>query len=165
MRHPRRFLKTATPLVGALALMMALASVVLAHPESEGAHPGGCIVTVEPGSVGVGQQFTVAGNFGNASIFLVAAGSTIAEGATPLATTPAGQSFSVTFVAETSDVGSWTVWGLIEGSECGDSDSLMVATLPNTAAQQPSWVVLIGALALLATLALGGVALRSRRLG
>ena len=43
----------------------------LAYPEAEGDHPGGCIVTAEPGSVPVGGDFTVEGNFGGASIFVL----------------------------------------------------------------------------------------------
>jgi len=39
--------------IGMTTTLMA-SRFVLAHPESEGAHPGGCIVTVEPGSVAVG---------------------------------------------------------------------------------------------------------------
>ena len=164
MHVPRTFLNASTALVAAGALTMALASVALAHPESEGAHPGGCVVTVEPGTVGVGQQFTVAGNFGGASIFLVqGTGASPAENATPNATTPAGQSFSVTFVAEASDVGDWTVWGLIEGSECGDSDSLTVTTLPNTAMLGPSsWALAAVIGATLAMLVAAGLARRAR---
>ena len=122
--------------------------VVLAHPESEGAHPGGCVVTVEPGSVAVGGQFTVAGNFGGASIYLVeGAGASPTEDAVADAMTPAGNSFSVTFTAEADDVGDWTVVGAIAGSGCGDSDALTVtAALPNTAMDQPSAVVLVGVL-------------------
>ena len=59
-------------LLAAVAATVLAAGSVLAHPESEGDHPSGCIVTVEPGSVAVGQQFTVSGNFGGASIFIVA---------------------------------------------------------------------------------------------
>jgi hypothetical protein len=47
------------------------------------------------------------------------------------------------------------VWGLIEGSECGDSDALTVTTLPNTAVPQWSGIVVLGWIALLLGLALG----------
>jgi hypothetical protein len=142
--------------VGVATTVLA-AGVALAHPASEGAHPSGCIVTVEPGSVAVGGQFTVAGNFGGASIYLVKSPNTApAENAVPNATTPAGSSFSVTFTAEASDVGNWTVFGSIPQSGCGDSDALIVtAGLPNVAMTAPSSVVLIGWFALLVSLCLG----------
>lgn len=156
MIHSRRLLRLGTAVAIGLATAVLAAGAVLAHPESEGAHPGGCVVTVEPGSVGVGGQFTVAGNFGGASIFLVkGANASPAENAQPNATTPAGSSFSVTFTAEASDVGDWTVWGLIEGSECGDSDALTVTTLPNTAVPQAPGIVVLGWIGLLLGLALG----------
>lgn len=140
-----------------MAATILVSGVVLAHPASEGAHPSGCIVTVEPGSVAVGGQFTVAGNFGGASIYLVkGANASPAENAVPNATTPAGSSFSVTFTAEAGDVGDWTVVGSIPNSGCGDSDALTVtAALPNVAMAQPSNIALIGCLALLIGLGLG----------
>jgi hypothetical protein len=160
MSHSHRFLRIGTAVVIGLAMTILAAGAVFAHPESEGAHPSGCVVTVEPGSVAVGGQFTVAGNFGGASIFIVpGAGAGPAEGATPNATTPAGTSFSVTFIAEAADVGELTVWGLLPESECGDSDRLTVtAALPNTAAPHPSEIVLLGWLALLS-----GIVLAVRR--
>ena len=140
-----------------MAATFLVSGVVLAHPASEGAHPSGCIVTVEPGSVAVGGQFTVGGNFGGASIFLVrGANASPAENAVPNATTPAGTSFSVTFTAEAADVGAWTVVATIPETECGDSDALTVtAALPNVAMEQPSSLALIGWLSLLLGLALG----------
>ena len=140
-----------------VAATILVSGVVLAHPASEGAHPSGCIVTVEPGSVAVGGQFTVAGNFGGASIFLVkGANASPAESAVPNATTPAGTTFSVTFTAEADDVGAWTVVATIPETECGDSDALTVtAALPNVAMEQPSNLALIGWLALLFGMALG----------
>ncbi|MGH2429112.1 MAG: hypothetical protein ACRDGV_09585 [Candidatus Limnocylindria bacterium] len=161
MIRSRPVLRLGTALAIAIATTIMAAGVVLAHPESEGDHPSGCIVTVEPGSVAVGGQFTVAGNFGGASIFLVeGADASPAEDAAPDATTPEGDSFSVTFISEADDVGEWTVVGLLPESECGDSDGLTVtAATPDTAMAQPSAVVVIGWLALIL-----GVALGSRRL-
>lgn len=120
-------------LIGAIATLAVTAGLALAHPESEGEH-GGCIVTAEPGTIGVGGQFTVEGNFGGASIWVLAgADATVPEGMAPSATTPAGSSFSVTFTA-TGDPGELTVFAAIEGSECGDTDHVTVtAILPNTA--------------------------------
>ena len=157
-------------LCAALAMGMAatilVTGAVLAHPATEGAHSSGCIVTVEPGSVAVGGQFTVAGNFGGASIYLVrGANASPAENAVPNVTTPAGAaSFSVTFTAEAGDVGDWTVVASIPASECGDSDALTVtAGLPNVAMEQPSNVVLVGWLALVVSGALGARRLVSSR--
>src|SRR5687768_3586622 len=100
--------RSSAVLIG-LTMSVLTVGAVLAHPESEGSHTSACIVTVEPGSVAVGGQFTVTGQgFGGASIFIVkGAGAGPAEGATPNATTPAGQAgFSVTFTAEAADVGT-----------------------------------------------------------
>jgi hypothetical protein len=165
MLRSRPVVRLGAALVIGLAITIIAAGAVLAHPAAEGDHPGGCIVTVEPGSVPVGGQFTVAGNFGGASIFLVkGAGASPAEGAQPDATTPAGGSFSVTFTAEAADVGDWTVWGLIEASECGDSDRLTVtaAGIPNVAMAQPSVLVSTGWLTLALGLVLGAARLARR---
>lgn len=159
MIYSRPALRRGSAVAIGLAMAIMATGAVLAHPESEGSHASGCIVTVEPGSVAVGAQFTVTGQgFSGASIFLVSgvdAGP--AEGATPDATTPEGTTpFSVTFTAEAADVGDWTVWGLLPESECGDSDSLTVtAAVPNTAVPAPSLAATIGWLVLGLALALG----------
>ena len=108
----------------------------------------------------------LAGNFGGASIFLVkGANASPAENAQPNATTPLGSSFSVTFTAEASDIGDWTVVGLLPGSECGDSAPLTVTAAPNTAISQPSAVVTTGFFVLVLGVALGiyGLARARRR--
>jgi hypothetical protein len=143
-----------TALVAAAAATPLLAGTALAHPESEGDHPGGCIVTVEPGTIAVGQEFTVEGNFGGASIFIVpGVDAAPAEDAVPDATTPVGDdSFSVTFTA--LGAATYTVWGMIFGSECGDSDTLVVTAVPDTATESPGTsgdLLALGGLALLAT--------------
>ncbi|MEO7296332.1 MAG: hypothetical protein ABIZ57_09315 [Candidatus Limnocylindria bacterium] len=163
MIRSRPPLRLARAIAIAMATTLVSAGMVLAHPESEGDHPAGCVVTVEPGSVAVGAQFTVAGNFGGASIYLVeGADAAPAEDAEPIATTPEGSSFSVTFTAEVGDVGDvgeWTVIASIPASECGDSDGLIVtsATIPDVAMAQPSsWsVVMLGWLTLLIGLVMG----------
>lgn len=148
-----------TALIAAAAATMLVAGATVAHPESEGEHPGGCVVTVQPATVAVGQQFTVTGSFGGAQIYIVAgADASPAEDASPAATTPDGGSFSVTFTAEAGDVGEHTIWGLIEASECGDSDDLTVtAALPDTAVPAVSGqlTALAGGLLLLVAAALG----------
>ena len=159
MIHSRPVLRRGVAVTIGLGMAILATGAVLAHPASEGSHTSGCIVTVEPGSVAVGGQFTVSGQgFSGASIFLVrGVGASPAEGATPDATTPEGTTpFSVTFTAEAADVGDWTVWGLLPESECGDSDSLTVtAAIPNTSVPAPSLTATIGWLVLGIGLALG----------
>lgn len=158
MRHSHRFLRLGTAVVLGLAATILAAGAALAHPESEGAHPSGCVVTVEPGSVGIGGQFTVAGNFGGASIFLLEGpNASPPEGGTPIATTPPGSSFSITFIAEAADVGEWTVWGLQPDTECADADGMIVRpeAAPNTAMPAPLPVVALGWLTLGLGLAMG----------
>jgi hypothetical protein len=151
MNRSRPAQRLSAAIVLGIGAVLLASTVALAHPESEGDHPSGCVVIVEPGSVAVGGQFTVSGNFGGASIFLVeGADASPAEGAEPDATTPEGSSFSVTFTAEASDVGTWTVWGLLPESECGDADDLTVtAAPPNTAMDAPSGIAALGLMLLL----------------
>jgi len=136
------------------AIAIALASSIMAATGAFAA--GGCTVTVQPHSVPVGGQFTVAGNFGSASIFIVkGVNAPPAENAQPNATTPAGSSFSVTFTAEASDIGQSTVWGLLPASECGDSDQLTVKASPNTATSPASTLLTLGLLVLAFAVGLG----------
>src|SRR5687768_12512034 len=123
----------AAALLAAAAISLITAGIALAHPEAEGDHPGGCIVTAEPGTVPDGGEFVVEGNFGGASIFVLpGADASPGEDATPDATTPEGSSFSVTFTAQ--GPGEITVVAFIPETECGDSDGVTVTgALPNTA--------------------------------
>ena len=149
MRTTSRFARKLAAAFAAVALTTIFAGTALAHPESEGDHAGSCIVTVEPGTVALGQNFTVAGNFGGASIFVVpGADGAIGEDADADATTPLGSSFSVELTADKA--GTFRVWGLIEASECGDSDTLVVGALPDTATEPPT--VSIGAVILMSLL-------------
>ena len=121
--------------IGAMATLAMTAGVTLAHPASEGDHPGGCVVTAEPGTITAGGKFTVTGNFGGASVFVLPGrNATPGEDQEPDATTPEGSSFSVEFTA-TGSPGDLTIVGFIDGTECGDTDHVTVtaATLPNTA--------------------------------
>ena len=148
MTHSRPILRLSI----AIAVGLATSAMVAAGAFAA----GGCTVTVQPHSVPVGGEFTVSGNFGSASIFIVkGVNASPAENAQPNATTPAGSSFSVTFTAEASDIGQLTVWGLLPASECGDSDQLTVTASPNTATSQPRATVSIGLLVLASALALG----------
>lgn len=118
-----------TARMGAAAAAAAFASITI----SSAAFAGGCEISVTPASVAVGQQFTVAGNFGGAEIYLVPGeNGVIPEGATPDATTPAGDSFSVVFTTEAADLGDITVWAFIPASECGDSAPLTVVAVSDT---------------------------------
>ena len=138
-------------LIGAIATLALGAGLALAHPESEGEH-GGCIVTAEPGTIPQGGEFTVEGNFGGASIFVMPGrNATPEEDQAPDATTPPGSSFSVTFTA-TGSAGDLTVLAFIDATECGDTDHVTVTagTLPNTAAiDQTAELAAIVGLALL----------------
>ncbi len=100
---------------------------------------GGCTITVEPSTVADGGQITVSGDFGGAEVHLVQGeNASVPEDSEPVVTTPVDQaSFSVTITMLPGSVGTWTVWGFIEGSECGDSAALTVTagTVPNTAAR------------------------------
>jgi hypothetical protein len=146
-------------LVATTAALLISAGVALAHPESEGAHPGGCVVTAEPGTVAPGGQFTVAGNFGGASIWVLpGANAVVGENAAPNTTTPQGSSFSVTFTASMTP-GEVTVFAAIEGSECGDTDHITVGTVPNTAMETPATTLAMAG----AILLLGAVAIGTRR--
>jgi hypothetical protein len=150
---PRPFARLSAALIAAAAATILVSGVALAHPESEGEHAG-CIVTAEPGTVPAGGEFTVAGNFGGASIFVLpGADAVVGEDATPDATVPVGEeSFAVTFTAQGSP-GELTIWAFIEGSECGDSDHITVTALPDTAMEAPSSTAMGGAIVLLAAAA------------
>ena len=145
-------------LIGAIAILALTAGPAFAHPESEGEH-NGCVVTAEPGTIPTGGQFTVAGNFGPASIFVLPGrNASPGEDEEPDATTP-GTSFSVTFTASGSP-GDLTVLAFIDATECGDTDHVTVtaATLPNTGTNGQT-----DALAALAGLLLVGLAVVARR--
>ena len=143
--------RSRTRFIGAAGLAGVLGSLMLVGTV---AAQGDCNITVTPSSVSVGQQFTVAGNFGGAEIFLVeGADASPAEDAEPDATTPEGSSFSVTFTAEAGDEGTWTVWGLIPATECGASAPLTItaaAAIPNTAVSLTAGPALLTGLLLLA---------------
>jgi hypothetical protein len=125
MSTSTRFVRIVIAMLVAVAATTIIAGAALAQDE------GNCVVTVEPSTVAVGQEFTVEGNFGGASIFIVPGTEPIAEDAEPDATTPPGDSFSVTFTAV--GAGTYTVWGMIVDSGCGNSATLVVTTVPDTA--------------------------------
>ena len=149
-------------LLAATAATILTTGLALAHPESEGDHPSGCVVTAEPGTVAPGGQFTVSGNFGGAWIYVLPGpDATPTEGGQPTATTPAGStSFSLTFTA--LGPGDITVIAVIAETECADTDHVTVtAAVPNTAMDEPSAGVIIVGLALLLAAVVGARRLRA----
>jgi hypothetical protein len=139
MLRSRFTVRSGASLSAATAILALTTSVALAHPESEGDHPSGCVVTAEPGTVAAGGTFTVAGNFGGASIFVLpGADASPAEDATPDWTIPESQdSFSVVFT--TLGPGDITVVAVVPETECGDTDHVTVAaSVPNTATEAPT---------------------------
>jgi hypothetical protein len=113
---------------------------------------GNCSITVVPETVAVGAQYVVSGNFGGAEIHLVR-GENVStpEDSQPVATVPQSQaSFEVTITAGPGSEGVWTVWGFIEGSECGDSALVTVTGVPDTSMDSSGWSVatLVGVLLL-----------------
>jgi len=144
------------PLVMAaiIGLLMALAITGTARAGAE------CEITIEPSTIEAGGQFVVSGNFGaNAEVHVVAGeGTAPPEDSEPVYTVPANRSsFSATITMAADTQGTWTVWGLIPATECGDSAILTVTgAVPDTAiaaADRPMWSAL--GLFLLATALLG----------
>jgi hypothetical protein len=118
-------------LAGIIGLLMAL---LFAGPARAG---GGCQITIEPSTIAAGSQFVVSGNFGaNAEVHLVPGEDAAPpDDSEPVYTVPAGRSsFSATITMAADTQGTWTVWGFIPASECGDSAILTVTgTLPDAA--------------------------------
>jgi hypothetical protein len=98
---------------------------------------GGCEITIEPSTITAGGSFVVSGNFGaNAEVHVVPGEDTaFPEDSEPVYTVPANRSsFSATITMEADTQGTWTVWGFIPATECGDSAILTVTgTVPDTA--------------------------------
>ena len=132
---------------------------MLALLAAETAQAGGnCSISVEPETVAVGQQYVVSGNFGGAEVHLVR-GENVAtpEDSEPVATTAQGDSFEVTITAGPGSEGIWTVWGFIEGSECGDSALVTVTAVPDTSMDASGWPLATSVGALLLALAMGSL--------
>jgi hypothetical protein len=118
-------------LAGIIGLLMALLFAATARAG------GGCQITIEPSTIAAGDSFVVSGNFGaNAEVHVVPGEDTaVPEDSEPVYTVPANRSsFSATITMEADTQGTWTVWGFIPASECGDSAILTVTgTVPDTA--------------------------------
>jgi hypothetical protein len=139
-------------LAGIVGLLMALALTGTARAG------GGCEITIEPSTIAAGGSFVVSGNFGaNAEVHVVPGEDTnLPEDSDPVYTVPANRSsFSATITMDTDTQGTWTVWGFIPATECGDSAILTVTgTVPDTAMAEPDARSILGVL-LLALAALG----------
>ncbi len=123
--------RLAVVLAGIIGLLMALLLVGTARAG------GGCQITIEPGTIAAGGQFVVSGNFGaDAEVHLVP-GEDVPppEDSEPVYTVPPDRSsFSATITMGADTQGTWTVWGFIPATECGDSAILTVTgTLSDTA--------------------------------
>jgi hypothetical protein len=98
---------------------------------------GGCQISIEPSTIAAGGTFVVSGNFGAGAEVHVIPGEDAAfpEDSEPVYTVPADRdSFSATITMGADTQGTWTVWGFIFATECGDSAILTVTgTVPNTA--------------------------------
>jgi hypothetical protein len=146
-------------LAAVIGLLMALSFSGTARAGAE------CEITIEPSTIEAGGQFVVSGNFGaNAEVHVIAGEDTAPpEDSDPVYTVPAGRSsFSATITMAADTEGTWTVWGLIPATECGDSAILTVTgAVPDTAmaADDGSLVSPVGLLVL--ALALIGLAHRS----
>lgn len=154
-------------LAGIIGLAMAL---LLAGTARAG---GGCQISIEPSTIAAGESFVVSGNFGaNAEVHLVAGEDTaFPEDSEPVYTVPLDRSsFSATITMASDTEGTWTVWGFIPATECGDSAVLTVTgTVPDTALAANvggPWsalgIVLL-ALALLAIPRFGAAAVKAQR--
>lgn len=150
-------------LAGIIGLLLALLTAATARAG------GGCQITIEPSTIAAGDSFVVSGNFGaNAEVHLVP-GEDVAppEDSEAVYTVPLDRSsFSATITMGADTEGTWTVWGFIPATECGDSAILTVTgTVPDTATDQPAArlsVVELGVLLLVLALALGGGRLAHR---
>ncbi|MFN2483536.1 MAG: hypothetical protein ABR509_01180 [Candidatus Limnocylindria bacterium] len=135
---------------GAAGVAAWLASLMLA---GNVAAQSECSITVTPNSVSVGQQFTVAGNFGGAEVYLVqGADASPAAGAEPDATTPEGSSVQRDLHGRGGRRGTWIVWASIPATECGASAPLTITAgtaIPNTALSATGGPALVAGVLLL----------------
>ena len=118
-------------LAGIIGLLMAL---LLAGTARAG---GECQISIEPSTIAAGGSFVVSGNFGaNAEVHIVPGeDAAFPEDSEPVYTVPLDRSsFSATITMASDTEGTWTVWGFIPATECGDSAILTVTgTVPDTA--------------------------------
>lgn len=144
-----------------LAGMLGLALALLAAGQARAG--GGCQITIEPSTIAAGGSFVVSGNFGaNAEVHLVPGeDEPPPEDSEPVYTVPPERgSFSATITMAADTQGTWTVWGFIPASECGDSAILTVTgTVPDTATDQPGARLVPSGVGILFLIAAMGLAL------
>ena len=118
-------------LAAVIGLLMALAWTGTARAGAN------CEITIEPSTIEAGGSFVVSGNFGAGAEVHVVAGEDAAppEDSEPVYTVPHDRSsFSATITMAADTEGTWTVWGILPASECGDSAVLTVTgAVPDTA--------------------------------
>jgi hypothetical protein len=155
MTSPHR--RVTVALAGFIGLLMAL---LFAGTARAG---GGCQITIEPSTIAAGGQFVVSGNFGAGAEVHLVPGEDVAppEDSEPVYTVPEDRSsFSATITMGADTQGTWTVWGLIPATECGDSAILTVTgTVPDTATDangrgESSALLALGALLLVLAITL-----------
>ena len=126
-----RHRRLAVVLAVAIGMTMALLVAGTARAGAE------CEITIEPSTIEAGGQFVVSGNFGaNAEVHIVAGEDTaFPEDSEPVYTVPDDRSsFMATITMGADTQGTWTVWGFIPATECGDSAILTVTgAVPDTA--------------------------------
>ena len=151
-------------LAGIIGLLMAL---LFAGTTRAG---GGCQIAIEPSTIAAGGSFVVSGDFGAGAEVHLVPGEDVAppEDSEPVYTVPADRSsFSATITMASDTEGTWTVWGFIPATECGDSAILTVTgTVPNTALGtdgRPTWTMLGLLVVALALLSLPRFAVTARR--
>lgn len=151
-------------LAGIIGLLMALLFSGTARAG------GGCNITIDPSTIAAGDSFVVSGDFGaNAEVHLVMGENAAPpEDSEPVYTVPDDRdSFSATITMAADTQGTWTVWGFIPATECGDSAILTVTgTVPDTAAEagEPDAPAILGVLLLvLAALSLPRLTAAARR--
>ena len=119
-----------------LMLAIALGLLLTAWVAGTARAGGNCSISVDPGTVLVGGQFVVSGNFGaGAEVHLVRGTSgSLPEDSEPVYTSPQNRSsLQATVTMGQGTEGVWTVWGLIPATECGDSAQVTVTGVPDTA--------------------------------
>lgn len=118
-------------LAGIIGLLLALLTAGAARAG------GGCQISIEPNTIAAGGSFVVSSNFGaNAEVHVVPGEDAAPpEDSEPVYTVPLNRSsFSATITMGAGTQGTWTVWGFIPATECGDSAILTVTgTVPDTA--------------------------------
>ena len=145
-------LRRPLPLMLALALGLLLTAWLAGTARAGGTAPS----RSTPDTVPVGGQFVVSGNFGaNAEVHLVQ-GENVnpPEDSEPVYTSRKTEATSKRPSRwDRAARESWTVWGIIPATECGDSALVTVTAVPDTAMDASGWPMATSVGALLLALA------------